>query len=44
MDNNRASNILPKLWIIQQCILVGEHSKDAEDRMEVLLESMEKQM
>ena len=26
MDNNRASSILPKLWITAQGVLVGEHS------------------
>ena len=26
MDNNRASNIPPKLWIAAQAALVGEHS------------------
>ena len=44
MDNNRASNILPKLWIVQQCTLVGEHSADAEDEAGALLETAEKQM
>jgi hypothetical protein len=26
IDNNRASNTVPKLRIVQQCTLVGEHS------------------
>ncbi len=26
IDNNRASSVVPKLWIVQQCTLVGEHS------------------
>ena len=30
MDNNRVSNLLPKLWNCNKLQLVGEHSKSEE--------------
>ena len=30
IDNNRASSIVPKLRIVQQCTVVGEHSNIGE--------------
>ena len=30
IDNNRASSIVPKLRIVQQCTVVGEHSVSGE--------------
>ena len=44
MDNNRASSVPPKLWIAQQCAVVGEHSAGAEAASRGAVELAEKQM